>query len=216
MPSTLTVTNNLSYGPGSLQAEIAAAQSGDTIVFAKGIGSTIFTGNAGASGPTEFEINKNLEIEGPGANKLAISGGLASRVFEVDPGVQVTLSGLTIEHGNGSFGGFEPDTYDGKGGGILNFGTLLLSNCIVTGNSDFGSGVYQLNQGGGIYNAGTLYVSGSTVTNNTAAYGGGIYNDTTGMLRIFESTVTKNTGFDLYNLGTWSADSTSKIGRISG
>jgi hypothetical protein len=34
LPSTLTVTNNLDNGPGSLRAEITAANSGDTIVFA--------------------------------------------------------------------------------------------------------------------------------------------------------------------------------------
>src|SRR5262249_952225 len=33
LPSTLTVLNNLDSGPGSLRADIAAAQSGDTIVF---------------------------------------------------------------------------------------------------------------------------------------------------------------------------------------
>jgi len=45
--STLTVTNNLAFGAGSLRAEISLAQSGDTIVFAKGIGSTIVLGSAG-------------------------------------------------------------------------------------------------------------------------------------------------------------------------
>src|SRR5262245_19040163 len=34
LPSTLTVVNNLDSGPGSLRAQIAAAGSGDTIVFA--------------------------------------------------------------------------------------------------------------------------------------------------------------------------------------
>ena len=240
--STLTVTNNLGYGPGSLQAEIAAAQSGDTIVFAKGIGSRIFVGIASDASPTEFEINKNLNIEGPGATKLAISGGGGSRVFEVDAGVQVTLSGLTIEHGIGTWGGFDPDRYDGMGGGILNLGTLVVSNCIVTGNDDMGSGLFQLNVGGGIYNAGTLSLSNTQVTNNTANYGGGIYNagtlslsgttaskntayygggiynDTTGTLMVLNSSVTHNTayvaGADLFNLGTWTADSHSKIGTV--
>ena len=138
--STLTVTNALDSGPGSLQAEIGAAKSGDTIIFANGIGSRIFVGSASNGGPTQLEINKNLDIEGPGANKLAISGGGGSRVFQVDAGVQVTLSGLTIENGIGTTGASEPDPNDGKGGGILNFGTLTVSNCIVTGNNDGGVG----------------------------------------------------------------------------
>jgi hypothetical protein len=37
MPNTVTVLNNLVNGPGSLQADIAAAQSGDTIVFARSL-----------------------------------------------------------------------------------------------------------------------------------------------------------------------------------
>lgn len=240
--STLTVTNNLGFGPGTLRDEIAAAQSGDTIVFAKGIGSTIFTESGSSGGGSQdLEINKNLDIEGPGANKLAITGGFGSRVFEVDAGVQVTLSGLTIENGNGSAGGFEPDPNDRKGGGILNFGTLMVSNCIVTGNNntsappglDLGGGIFNAGtltlshttvtknsagSGGGVYNAGTLTLSGSTVTNNSASYGGGIYNDTTGILMVLNSSVTHNTasvaGADLFNLGTWSADSTSKMGTV--
>ena len=185
MLSTLTVTNALGSGPGSLQAEIAAALSGDTIVFSKGIGSTIFTGPAGPSSGSvsqELEINKNLDIEGPGANKLAISGGGGSRVFQVDAGAQVTLSGLTIENGSGTFDPSLSDPNDGKGGGILNFGTLSLS--------------------------------GSTVTQNAATYGGGIFNDTAGILTVLNSSGTHNTGFDLYNLGSWSADSHSKIGTV--
>ena len=215
VPSTLTVTNNQSFGPGSLQAEIAAAQSGDTIVFAKGIGSRIFVGSVGLGGVTEFEINKNLDIEGPGANKLAISGGLGSRVFDVDAGVQVTLSGLTIENGNGTTGAFDPDPDDGKGGGILNFGTLTVSNCTVTGNDDMGSGIPSLDLGGGIYNAGTLTVSGSTVTGNTAGSGGGIYN--TGTLAVLYSTVIHNSAFDgadLFTDGQFTM-SHSKIGKVA-
>ena len=37
LPSTLTVLNNLDSGAGSLRAEIAAAQSGDTILFDKSL-----------------------------------------------------------------------------------------------------------------------------------------------------------------------------------
>ena len=42
VPSTLTVTNNLDGGAGSLRADIAAAHSGDTVAFAAGLdGQTI-------------------------------------------------------------------------------------------------------------------------------------------------------------------------------
>jgi len=84
VPSTLTVMNNLDSGPGSLRADIAAANSGDTIVFDQSLkGKTITL----AGSPGELYIDKNLDIEGLGAKNLAISGGGYSRVFEVATGV---------------------------------------------------------------------------------------------------------------------------------
>src|SRR5262249_1272104 len=99
VPSTLTVTNNLdsyySPPPGSLRAEIAAAQPGDTIVFHQSLkGKTITLGGS------ELYLDKNLDIEGLG-KYLAISGGNQSRLFEVAAGVQVTLAGMTLENGHG-------------------------------------------------------------------------------------------------------------------
>jgi len=222
VPSTLTVTNNLDTGftgDGSLRGEIAAAQSGDTIVFAGGVSGTIVLNSDGnAAGGFELYLDKNLDIEGPGCKKLSISGA-GSRVFDVAAGAHVTLSGLTIEKGSGTAGGFDPSVDDGEGGGILNFGTLTVNDCIVK-NNHVAAGMPELALGGGIYNAGTLTLSHTTVTGNFGAgYGGGIYNDATGILAVSNhSSVTKNTvtisGADLYNLGTWSIDSTSKVGKV--
>src|SRR5215470_13500363 len=76
--STLTVTNALDSGAGSLRAAIKAAGSGDTIVFASGlVGQTITLTS------DELAISKSLEIEGPGASLLAVSGNNASRVFDI-------------------------------------------------------------------------------------------------------------------------------------
>src|SRR5262245_52815120 len=115
VPSTLTVTNNLDsyYSPpaGSLRAEIAAAQPGDTIVFDQSLkGKTITLDYR-----SELCIDKSIDIEGLGAKYLAISGNTGTwgtRVFEIAATgsagtawggrpVQVTLAGLTIENGNG-------------------------------------------------------------------------------------------------------------------
>src|SRR5205085_9284774 len=98
LPSTLTVTNNLGFGAGSLRAEIGIAQSGDTIVFDQSLrGQTIaIDTNAPFDGGGSYEIviDKSLDIEGPGASNLAINGGNIARVFRVTAGAQVTLSGL--------------------------------------------------------------------------------------------------------------------------
>jgi hypothetical protein len=145
-----------------------------------------------------LEINQDVTIQGPGAGLLAIYGNYHTRVFRVDAGANVTISGLAIEGGDGDAllynlpsGGNPPDYYDGHGGGILNLGTLTLSACSVIGN-DTGTVSGSLDghgpfTGGGIENLGTMTLSGCTVTGNgdrsapTAytQYGGGIYNDGT-------------------------------------
>ena len=92
--STLTVTNNLDSGAGSLRAAIKAAGSGDTIVFASALKHKTITLTSG-----ELAVTESLEIEGLGAKNLAISGNAASRVFDISGGVAVTIAGLTIACG---------------------------------------------------------------------------------------------------------------------
>src|SRR6266852_852469 len=73
--STLTVTNPADSGDGSLREAIAAAQSGDQIVFDTNLkGQTITL----TSGP--LAISQSIDIEGPVAGQLAVSGNHASRV----------------------------------------------------------------------------------------------------------------------------------------
>jgi CSLREA domain-containing protein len=92
-------------------------------------------------------INDNLIINGPGANTLTVqrstAGGTPSfRIFTINSGKTVTMSGLTIS--NGDANGF---SNSGFGGGLFNNGTLTLSGCNFYGNSS-------LSVGGGIYNTG--------------------------------------------------------------
>jgi len=221
LPSTLTVTNTLDSGLGSLRYEIGTAQSGDTIVFDKSLsGQTITLGGRA------LNIDKSLDIEGLGAKYLAISGGggIGSRVFDVSANSQVTISGLTLQNGNSydSEQAFDRSAYDGWGGAILNEGTLTLSSCTVSANrayaSDWqggGGGIANVGGsltvtnctlsgnssgrgGGGILNfGGTLTVTGSTISGNSAAYGGGIYNEffvgSDSVAIVAQSTISKNT-----------------------
>src|SRR5215831_9328600 len=72
VPSTLTVTSIADKGTGSLRAEIASAQSGDTIVFAPGLdGQTITL-------KSELLITKNLTIAGPSDHGVTVSGNKGS------------------------------------------------------------------------------------------------------------------------------------------
>jgi hypothetical protein len=213
LPSTLTVLNNLDdYRPGSLREVIAAAADGDTIDFDPSLNGKTITVNS-----DQMILNKNLTIQGPGAGQLTISGtplgvGVlsSSRVFEVE--ANVTLNGLTISGGGGTahyYSDFSPypSSWDGYGGAILNFGTLTISACTLSGN--YTNTTYQGNYGGGIYNAGTLTVSGCTLYNNSAGspgyrygYGGGIYN--AGTLTVTSSGLYGNSATDgggIYNGG---------------
>ena len=130
-------------------------------------------------------LTGQMNILGPGANQLTVSGGNSASVgsvFRVNPGATVTFYGLTIANGN------SPSTSSG-GGGINNSGTLTVMASAVSGNESTGTG----GDGGGMYNAGTLALIGSTVSGNTAEHanrGGGIYNS--GTLTVTNSTVYGN------------------------
>jgi hypothetical protein len=101
----LTVTNTHDSGPGSLRAAIAAAGSGETITFEPSLDGETITFEPSLDGQTitltsrELDIARSLDIEGPGAGRLTVSGGGTSRVFDVASGIDVTLSGLTIANG---------------------------------------------------------------------------------------------------------------------
>ena len=103
-----TATNLNDAGPGSLREAIALTPAGGTVDFQPGLSGTI-TLTTG-----ELAINKDMTIVGPGAGVITVSGNNASRVFMIEPVVNVSLSGLTIA------GGRAPN-----GGGISNAGGML-------------------------------------------------------------------------------------------
>ena len=112
-----------------------------------------------------------------GASNLLISGNNASRVFSVGQGANLSLNGVTITKGKAS-----------PGGGIYSyFGTLSLTDSIVSGNAT-------QSKGGGICNNyGTTTITNSTVSDNTSqSEGGGVLNFN-GTLSLTNSTVSGNT-----------------------
>jgi hypothetical protein len=175
-----TVNNTNDSGPGSLRDAIASAAPGDTIQF----NLASYPGVIALS--STLEINTNLTIQGPGAAQLAISGNHAVSVFVIDPGVNVSISGLTIENGQGFIGG-----------GIENNGTLTVTYSTLSGNSAL--------YGGGIENYGTLTVTNSTLSGNSASDGGGgINNDST--LTITNSTLSHNSAHNGAGIRTSSGE----------
>nr|UXE45394.1 hypothetical protein Hi04_10k_c4773_00008 [uncultured bacterium] len=92
----------------------------------------------------------------------------------------VTITESTISDNSCSFSDTFIATGSGGGGGILNEGSMTITNCTISGNSVTADGdafVY----GGGILNSGDLQIASSTIAYNSAAngsegtFGGGIY-----------------------------------------
>ncbi len=173
------VTTNADSGAGSLRNAIQDACAGSTITFDMTPGHVVSPITLTSA---ELVISKNLTIQGPGANLLTVQRSTAIgtpifRVFNIGSAT-VTISGLTIANGNtadGAAGGGNPGV---NGGGIINTGTLTITNSSITGNltgsgGSNGSGIGGPGgNGGGIYNSGTLTVTNSTISGNRTGPGG--------------------------------------------
>jgi hypothetical protein len=169
--TSVTVENSNDSGAGSLRDAIATVESGGTVVIPASLSSPIQL----TSG--QIVIDKDVTITGPGARNLEIVAAPNSRVFRIDIGSTVEISGVTITGGNLVCEG---------AGGIYNQGNLTLSEVAVKDNIAAGIG-------GGIYSNGVLNLYSSTVSGNSAAAeGGGIY--VRGQFTIINSTIAGNTG----------------------
>ena len=159
----------------------------DDIVFAPNVTGTIQLASALPA------LSSNIAIEGPGADVLTVrrnTGGVY-RLFTINPGSVVSLSGLTLTNG---------DATGSTGGAIYNdHATVGLTSCVVTGN--------KANAGGGIYNQGSTSGVASLTLNNTTltanstvgqfGNGGAIFSTGvsggTALLTLTNCTVTGNT-----------------------
>ncbi len=172
--SELVVTSLADSGPGTLRDTVASANLGDTIGF--GVTGTIHLESG-------IEIAKDLTIRGPATTEdtppIRLDGGGKHEVLRIQWETSAAIENLTIANGL--------KRADGEyAGGITNFGSLTLTDCLVTGNE----GKY----GGGIYNRGKLEIYNSRITQNTGDYGGGIAEAwyTGGDLTVVDSIVADN------------------------
>ncbi|MEI6075094.1 MAG: choice-of-anchor Q domain-containing protein, partial [Verrucomicrobiota bacterium] len=141
-----TITSSADSGDGSLRQKIAASIAGDSIDFDPALNGQTITLT------TQIGIAKDITINGPGYNKMAISGNDQTRIFEIASGHTVTISGLRLRNGkvHGAAGtdkgyhcvydspihqypaAIDPTPGgDATGGAINNAGALTLSNCWV-------------------------------------------------------------------------------------
>ena len=192
----------------SLREAIAAAASGDTIVFV----SPTFDAPQIININGQLSIDRNLTITGRGANLLTVRNTAAnSVVLLVNNGNTVNLSGMTITGGNTmtAGGGIANDlgtlTLTGvhvtgntavRGAGIFNYGTLTITNSTISGNTAAGYDISNAGTSGGIENlGGTLTVTNTTISGNRVTgfnfNGGGIFN-TGNSVTVTNSTITRN------------------------
>jgi hypothetical protein len=161
VPSTFVVDTLADSGPGSLRQAVLDANANpgaDLIRFAPSArdGTVLLAGG-------ELSITDDLRIDGPGADRLAVSGNDASRVFQIGSGVAVGIDGLAVTHGRAVV----------RGGGILNAGTLTLSHAVLSNNLAVGvpgatPGAVVDAFGGGIFNSGVLTVRHTRLVHNQA------------------------------------------------
>jgi hypothetical protein len=153
-----------------------AATSPTTIDFNLGSAPATITLSQGA-----LELSNTDQpttITGPGANLLSISGGGTTRVFQIDPQVTASLSGLEITGGSTT----------GTGGGLLNHGKASLEGCTLSGNT----AAY----GGGLLSDGKLALDDCTISGNSASIeGGGLW--TSGGTNLDQCTIIGNSSEDL-------------------
>jgi predicted outer membrane repeat protein len=158
----LTVTNLNDSGTGSLREAITAANSAGSadIVFQSGLTGTVALSSILPS------ITGNLDIAGPGANQITISGQGTTSVIDIPNSTPlVNMAGVTINQGN------DPVNLTPA---VSNSGVLTVVGCAFSDNTG--------DNGGAILNKRTLGVENATFSNNTATYGGAIDNQGTMML----------------------------------
>jgi hypothetical protein len=217
--NTFLVTTAGDPGPMgtlSLRQAIAFANvnGGDTVQFDASLNGSTITLQSG-----EIPISKDtITIQGPGPDKLTVSGNGTSRIFNVAVGYYLAFTkiyGLTLTHGNAGtalFGGaiaasnsylFLKDVRITQSaaqyGGALSLldAGARLTNCVIVGNS--------ANQtGGGIsfvsvnmVHSDVLNVYNSTIGGNSSGSGGGgiifsVGNDIPVGLKIRYSTISGN------------------------
>ena len=229
--STLTVTTAADNGNGSLRSVIAAAKSGDTIQFAKGL-----TGKTIALKSGQLALDKNLTIDGGGAPGLTISGNNASRVFYLDKQKQATIKNLTIANGKtlGAGGGIDTrhesvltlnnvkvNNNTSELGGGLRVGHLAkatIINSSFKGNNGTLTNKYANFSAGAISHSesrGQLIVKGTTFENNKGFNGGAIYSISS-VTFIVEDSIFKNNAATNEGGGAIFTDGVSSRGYSSG
>ncbi|MGD9127535.1 MAG: Ig-like domain-containing protein, partial [Planctomycetia bacterium] len=180
--STLTDELDTDYSPGDLSLREALYLASQN----PGLDSIAFEASLFASGPgtitgSEFAVNSDVAIFGPGAELLTISGSSES-IFVVSDCITAAFVGMTVTGGltQGAGGGFY----------VQCDSNITIDSCVITDN-------YSEYEGGGIFLEydSTATINNSTISNNSTlcSEGGGIFVDFGSNLILNDSTISGNT-----------------------
>lgn len=195
MQPSLVVTTTNDAGPGSLRQTVATAANGAVISFAPSLeGETIGI----ATGETEENpvlFDKNLVVDASDLENLALAPTGQTSLLKVLGNATVGVSHLELRNG--------------WGGAVRNEGSLILEDCLLSGNSaGEGGALYNAvssevtfldcrlsgnsaDEGGALYNAGEMTLSNTVLFMNEADQQGGAIRNT-GFLTVNDSVLTTN------------------------
>jgi hypothetical protein len=167
------------YSAGTLREVIASAGPGSTVQFDPSLNGQTITLLHG-----QITVATSLTLQGPGANKLTISGNHASRIFQMytlgATPLNVTISGLTLSSGSTA----------GNGGAVYALNAnLTVQDSVFGGNSaHFGGAIYS----GSSTTTPTLALNSTTLSGNSANSGGAFLSDGLSSANISNSTISGN------------------------
>ena len=163
---TSIILNSNDNGPGSLRELVSGSCRNDTLVFDASTNGHPIVLSSG-----QITLHKDIVITGIDSASTIIDGGDLGRIFNIAPGVTVTLNGVKLQNGKTK-----------EGGAIYNAGDLTLNTVLLTNNKAEISNPGHT-KGGAIYNKGIIAMNNSSLITNSAtsiensnSYGGAIYN----------------------------------------
>ncbi len=168
----------------------ANANPGSTVVVPNGTYRlTIAPAGPDDNSTGDLNVTASTTISGSGPSPIVEAGTSAGsgidRVLTVGSGANVSISRITIRFGKSP----------GTGGGILDVGTLTLTDSRITQNTADSGGGIGFDDGGAA--SGALTVTGSTLTGNHSGDGGGIVEESGKSVTITDSSISNNTSSSL-------------------
>ena len=163
---------NLDF-PGAINITIVLRGDEENRTLRLSAHGTMFT----VSPNVTFILDNNITLHGHAGNTsplVSVNGGtLRMRTGSTITGNTNTFWGYgggVSMRGNSTFemtGGAITNNTSRRGGGILAYGTFIMSDGVISGNnSSYGGGVYAFR--------GSFTMTGGTISNNTASLGGGV------------------------------------------